>query len=131
MPYALEAPISVLVGGRVIRGRIDAVYRADPDRLGEPASLPGSDRLPPDDRPYRYRIVDWKTSPDGTQTADPHADPWQLAIYRLAWAELSGVPLAEVDAVFYFVGSDTVVRPSRLADRAEIERVLLAVEGAD
>ena len=141
VPYALESPISVLIGGRVIRGRIDAVYR-DAQTLTD--SLPGTDRLPPLDRRFRYRIVDWKTAPGvagGTdepgadQTSSPRhaerADPWQLAIYRLAWAELSGVALDEVDAVFYFVGSDTLVRPSRLADRAEIERVLLGGQGTD
>lgn len=139
-PYALEAPISVLVAGRVIRGRIDAVYRAHTrDRAEAGDGLPGTARLPPLDRSFRYRIVDWKTAPGGADgvegTSQPRhterADPWQLAIYRLAWAELSGVDLDEVDAVFYFVGSDTLVRPSRLADRAEIERVLLGGDGAD
>ncbi len=138
VPHALEAPVSVLVGGRVVRGRIDAVYRADsPEAAGTLDALPGSDRLPADGRSFRYRIIDWKTAPDaGHDGADrsqqpERADPWQLAIYRLAWAELSGVDLDEVDAVFYFVGSDRLVRPPRLADRAEIERVLLRVPQSD
>ncbi|MFD2123207.1 PD-(D/E)XK nuclease family protein, partial [Streptomyces cirratus] len=55
--------------GRVVRGRIDAVYKK-PD---------GS-----------YEIVDWKT---GRTT---EADPLQLAVYRLAWAEATQTPLDRV-----------------------------------
>jgi len=34
----------------------------------------------------------------------------QLALYRLAWSRLHGVPLDRVDAVFYHVAQDVVVR---------------------
>src|SRR5690606_16300620 len=97
VPYALEAPFTLLLGGRLIRGRIDAVYR-----LGED----------------RYRVLDWKTNRAG------EADELQLAIYRVAWAELAGVPLDRVEAAFYYVRDDrlTVVEP--LADRAELERLV-------
>jgi DNA helicase II / ATP-dependent DNA helicase PcrA len=102
-PYALEAPFTLVIGGRVIRGRIDAVYRLD------------------DDRDPSYRIVDWKTSP-----GDGH-DSLQLAIYRVAWAELSGVPIERVDAVFYSVAEDRIIRPDRLADRDDLEQILSSV----
>jgi DNA helicase-2/ATP-dependent DNA helicase PcrA len=52
------------------------------------------------------------------------ADPLQLAVYRLAWAEVCQIPVEEVDAVFYFVRSDRVVRPSSLPDREQIELLL-------
>ncbi|MFC0599645.1 UvrD-helicase domain-containing protein [Streptomyces palmae] len=99
-PYRVEAPFHLLLAGRMIRGRIDAVYR---------------ERGPAGDR---YEIVDWKTgrSFDG--------DPLQLAIYRLAWAEQRGVPLSAVDAGFLYVRSGELVRPSGLPDRAELERIL-------
>jgi DNA helicase II / ATP-dependent DNA helicase PcrA len=99
VPYALEAPFSVVIGGRLVRGRIDAVYADICDG-------------------YRFRVVDWKTS--RTETADP----LQLAIYRLAWAEASSVPLDEVDAVFYYVRTDSVVRPGDLPGRAGLEQLL-------
>jgi DNA helicase-2/ATP-dependent DNA helicase PcrA len=99
VPVAVEAPFTVLLAGRLVRGRIDAVY---PD---------------PDDA-ERYQVVDWKTS--GT----PRANPLQLAIYRLAWAELRGVPLRSVDAVFYDVRGDRILRPGALAARPELERLL-------
>ncbi|HLL64108.1 MAG TPA: ATP-dependent DNA helicase [Propionibacteriaceae bacterium] len=98
-PYALEAPFSVVIGGRLVRGRIDAVY-AD---VGEG---------------FRFRVVDWKTSRAET------ADPLQLAIYRLAWAEANSVPASEVDAVFYYVRTDSVVRHPQVPGREGLERLL-------
>ncbi|MFF8842844.1 UvrD-helicase domain-containing protein [Streptomyces sp. NPDC015127] len=97
-PYRVEASFQITLAGRVVRGRIDAVYRT-----GE----------------HTYEIVDWKTARDGT------ADPLQLAVYRLAWAEQQGVPLEAVSAAFVFVRRGEVVRPGGLPDRAGLERILL------
>ncbi|MEU0983894.1 UvrD-helicase domain-containing protein [Streptomyces griseus] len=96
-PYRVETPFQITLAGRVIRGRIDAVYRT-----GD-----------------RYEIVDWKTTRHRT------ADPLQLAVYRLAWAELHGLPLDEVSATFLYVRSGETVRPRDLPGRAELERILL------
>ncbi|MFF8499338.1 UvrD-helicase domain-containing protein [Streptomyces anulatus] len=96
-PYRVETPFQITLAGRVIRGRIDAVYRT-----GD-----------------RYEIVDWKTSRHRT------ADPLQLAVYRLAWAELHDLPLEEVTATFLYVRSGETVRPRGLPGRAELERILL------
>lgn len=108
VPYAVEAPVTLIVGGTLVRGRIDAVY----DLRGEP-DLPGEN-----ERPYDFQIVDWKT---GYAEA---ADPLQLAIYRQAWAEVWGLPPERIDAVFYLVATDTIVRPGRLAGRTEIEDLI-------
>ncbi|NEA09379.1 PD-(D/E)XK nuclease family protein, partial [Streptomyces sp. SID10692] len=96
-PYRVETPFQITLAGRVIRGRIDAVYRT-----GD-----------------AYEIVDWKTSRHRT------ADPLQLAVYRLAWAELHGLPLDEVTATFLYVRTGETVRPRSLPGRAELERILL------
>lgn len=96
-PYRVETPFRITLAGRMIRGRIDAVYRT-----GE-----------------TYEIVDWKTGREHT------ADPLQLAVYRLAWAELHGLPLTDVTATFLYVRSGETVRPTRLPGRAELERLLL------
>jgi DNA helicase-2/ATP-dependent DNA helicase PcrA len=104
-PYAVEAPFSLALGGRLVRGRIDAVYRRPDDDHGR----------------SRWLVVDWKTS-----RADA-ADPLQLALYRLAWAEVQRVPLEQVDAVFYHVRSDRVVRPAGLGDRPALEALLVGV----
>ncbi|MET9439240.1 ATP-dependent DNA helicase [Streptomyces sp. NPDC006610] len=103
-PYRVEAPFQLAVAGRVVRGRIDAVYR---DVDGERTT---------------YEIVDWKTG----RTRD--ADPLQLAVYRLAWAEQRGVPVESVTAAFVYVRTGEVVRPEGLPGRAELERLLLGEE---
>jgi DNA helicase II / ATP-dependent DNA helicase PcrA len=65
-----------------------------------------------------FEVVDWKTG------RAHNADPLQLAVYRLAWADLAGVPLDRVTASFVYVRSGHVIRPTGLPDRAGIERVL-------
>ncbi len=82
-------PSSSTLAGRVVRGRIDAVYKE-----GD-----GADAT--------YEIVDWKTNRAHT------ADPLQLAVYRLAWAEQQGVPPEAVGAAFLYVRSGELVRPGR------------------
>ncbi|MFF8287968.1 ATP-dependent helicase [Streptomyces sp. NPDC016309] len=102
-PHRVEAPFQLALAGRVVRGRIDAVYR-DVD---------------PDTGAVTYEIVDWKTGRSHT------ADPLQLAVYRLAWAEQHGLPLDAVTAAFVYVRTGEVVRPGDLPGRDGIERVLL------
>ncbi|MEP9361684.1 ATP-dependent DNA helicase [Nocardioides sp. CN2-186] len=99
-PHQVEAPFALVLAGQVVRGRIDAVY-ADPD---------GS-----------YLLVDWKTHRSAT------ADPLQLAIYRVAWAELLDVPLTSVRAAFYYVRTGQLVEPEDLPDRADLEQLLGAL----
>ena len=96
-PHAVEAPFALVLDGQVVRGRIDAVY----------AQADG------------YLVVDWKTS------RKDEADELQLALYRLAWAELSGAPLEQVRAAFYFVRSGRVVEPEALPGREELEGLLM------
>ena len=108
VPYAVEAPVSLALAGRLVRGRIDAVYSAA-DGTGFPVDVPAG---------TRYLVVDWKTG--GTDSTDP----LQLALYRLAWAEATGVGLDEVAAAFVHVRDDRVVVPRRLAGRAELEAIL-------
>ncbi|MFD9098762.1 UvrD-helicase domain-containing protein [Streptomyces collinus] len=99
-PYRIETPFQLTLAGRVVRGRIDAVYRNG------------------DGPTATYEIVDWKTSRTRA------ADPLQLAVYRLAWAEQQGVPLHSVTAAFLYVRGGEVVRPTGLPDRAALERLL-------
>ncbi|MEV5984688.1 ATP-dependent DNA helicase [Streptomyces sp. NPDC052051] len=105
-PYRVEVPFQLALAGRVVRGRMDAVYRVD-----DGDGTDGADGTV-------YEIVDWKTG----RTS---GDPLQLALYRLAWAEQQGVPLEAVSAAFLYVRSGEVVRPEGLPDRAALERLLL------
>nr|WP_209311361.1 ATP-dependent DNA helicase [Streptomyces spiramenti] len=95
-PFQVEAPFQLRLAGRTVRGRIDAVYRE-----GD-----------------RFEIIDWKTG------HDRDADPLQLAVYRVAWAELRGLPLSRVTAAFYYVRGGELVRPAVLPDRAGLETIL-------
>jgi len=97
IPHAIEVPFHLILGGRSVRGRIDAVY-ADDDG--------------------GFTVIDWKTN--RTQSADP----LQLAIYRLAWAELHALPLSAVRAAFVYVRTGQTVVPEQLADRDQLEAVL-------
>ncbi|MFE9390221.1 ATP-dependent helicase [Streptomyces sp. NPDC006784] len=101
-PHRVEAPFQLALAGRIVRGRIDAVYR---------------NRAP--DGSVTFDIIDWKTG------RGREADPLQLAVYRLAWAEQEGVPLSSVGAAFLYVRSGELVRPTELPDRAGLERLLL------
>jgi DNA helicase-2/ATP-dependent DNA helicase PcrA len=80
-----------------VRGRIDAAFPEDD----------GS-----------WLLVDWKTSRTHT------ADPLQLAVYRLAWAELHDLPLHRVRAAFCYVRDGEVVEVDDLPDRAGLEALL-------
>lgn len=100
-PFALEAPFSIRLGGRQVIGRIDAVFQtvaADGTRA--------------------FEIVDWKTN------RAPTADPLQLAIYRLAWAEMHDLDPAQVTAAFAYVRLGRVDRIDDLPDRATLEAML-------
>ncbi|MEH0472710.1 PD-(D/E)XK nuclease family protein [Streptomyces sp. B21-097] len=105
-PYRVEEPFQLALAGRVVRGRIDAVYK---EGDGDSAT---------------YDILDWKTHRART------ADPLQLALYRLAWAEQQGVPVESVTAAFLYVRTGDVVRPRGLPDRAALERLLTGEEAA-
>ena len=96
VPHAVEAPFALVLAGQVVRGRIDAVY----------------------EEPEGFLVVDWKTNRAAT------ADSLQLAIYRLAWAELHDVPVEKVRAAFYYVRSGSVVEPDDLPGRDELEGIL-------
>jgi DNA helicase-2/ATP-dependent DNA helicase PcrA len=86
-----------------VPGRIDAVFSSlDADGL------------------ERIEVVDWKTS------TKHDSDPLQLSIYRVAYAELMGLPLERVDATFVYVRDGAVVRPDTLLARPELEALLVA-----
>jgi DNA helicase-2/ATP-dependent DNA helicase PcrA len=102
-PEQIEAPFSLVLGGQQFGGRIDAVFSSNDG-----------------DGTRRYEVVDWKTN------AAADADPLQLSIYRLAWAELLGIDLALVTGAFYYVRLGETARygTDDLLDRARLEQLL-------
>ncbi|MEI8081951.1 MAG: PD-(D/E)XK nuclease family protein, partial [Actinomycetes bacterium] len=96
VPVALEVPFSLVLGGRVIFGRIDAVYRDG----------------------GRWQIIDWKTN------RAARSDPLQLAIYRAAWAHMQGCDIADVDCAFVYVRSGETVWFEDLPGGQELAEVM-------
>jgi DNA helicase-2/ATP-dependent DNA helicase PcrA len=117
-PVAVEPAFALVLGGQVVRGRIDAVFEdvderaADGAPTGDPSDGTG------------FLVVDWKTNRGHT------ADPLQLAVYRLAWAELHGVPVERVRAGFYYVRDRQLEVHDGLPGREDLERLLLGAEAA-
>ena len=104
VPLRVEVPFVTVVGGVVVRGRMDAVY-ADGDG---------------------YDVVDWKTGAMPTGAA-ASAAAVQLAAYRLAWAALEGVPVERVRAAFHYVREGVTVRPSDLLDEAGLTALVTSL----
>ena len=102
-PVDVEVPFEMALGGTMVRGRIDAVF-ADPDG--------------------GCTIVDWKTGePPADDAARRHAAV-QLAVYRLAWAGLTGCPVSQVRAAFHYVRSGRTVAPDGLPDADELAALI-------
>jgi len=106
-PVAVEVGFEMSFGARVVRGRMDAVF-----------AEPGG----------RFTVLDWKTGrpPGGDQA---RAQAVQLAVYRLAWAALRGIPDSELDrvsAAFYYVGAGRTVAPADLLDAGRLRELINA-----
>jgi DNA helicase-2/ATP-dependent DNA helicase PcrA len=109
-PTEVEVPFEMaLPDGRVIRGRMDAVFgNADEG----------------------WYVVDWKTGTTKSGT-DATAAAVQLAAYRLAWARLCGIPdeqLHRVRAAFHYVRSNETVEPTTLLDASGLRDLVAGGE---
>ncbi|MFV2100044.1 ATP-dependent helicase [Micromonospora sp. LOL_024] len=104
-PVEVEVPFATVLGGVVVRGRMDAVFRRPGDR---------------------FDVVDWKTGarPGGTSA---EVAAVQLAVYRLAWAELAGVSVERVGAAFHYVRDGVTVRPADLLDADGLVALMTSV----
>jgi DNA helicase-2/ATP-dependent DNA helicase PcrA len=103
-PVDVEREIHLVLDGQIIICKIDAVYAAARMDAGE----------------QRYEIVDWKTGKAPKDARDLEEKQFQLALYRLAYAQWRGIDPGLIDAVFYYVADDRVIRPERLFDEAEL-----------
>jgi DNA helicase-2/ATP-dependent DNA helicase PcrA len=102
-PIDVEVPFDMVIAGRVVRGRIDAIFADDDGGT---------------------TVVDWKTGdPPHTPEAKQHA-AIQLAVYRLAWAQLHDCPVESVRAAFHYVRSGRTVSPDTLPDADDLAGLL-------
>ncbi len=101
-PHDIEVPFESLIGDRLIRGRMDAVFRT-----GDGG----------------FEVVDWKTGrpPTGEEA---RVVAVQLAAYRLAWAQLEEIDVARVSAAFHYVAANVTVRPADLLDEEGLTALL-------
>ncbi|MCW2557711.1 MAG: helicase, superfamily [Mycobacterium sp.] len=108
-PIDVETPFDMVLGGTVVRGRIDAVFADDDGGV---------------------TVVDWKTGevPDTPEVMQQNAI--QLAVYRLAWAAMRGVPVSSVRAAFHYVRSGVTVAPDDLPGADELAALLEAPNAA-
>jgi ATP-dependent DNA helicase UvrD/PcrA len=106
-PLEVEVPFEMLIAGRSVRGRIDAVFADATDG--------------------RYDLVDWKTGQPPADGDGRRAAAVQLAAYRLAWAGLAKVPVDQVRAAFYYVRHDLTLRPEDLLDQAGLTALIESV----
>jgi DNA helicase-2/ATP-dependent DNA helicase PcrA len=97
-PVEVEREIHLILDGQIIVCKIDAVYFD-----GE-----------------RYEVVDWKTGKAPKNAKDLEDKQLQLALYRLAYARWKHIDPAAIDAVFYYVSDDAVIRPERIFDEQEL-----------
>ncbi|WP_024795491.1 ATP-dependent helicase [Tomitella biformata] len=107
-PVEVETGFETIIGGVVLRGRMDAVFR---------------------DSGGGWTVIDWKTGAPPT-AAEEAAVGMQLAVYRIAWAELSGAPLGQVRAAFHYVRSGRTVAPKHLPEGPELAELLASAGGA-
>ena len=114
-PIAVELELHLPIGAHVFVCKLDAVYDVPPE------SEHGR-------RGIRYQVVDWKTGAAPRDARELELKQTQLALYRLAYANWMGVEPDAVDAVFYYVDDDLVVRPEVLYDEAALGRAWASVE---
>ncbi|MDQ0575916.1 ATP-dependent DNA helicase [Agromyces albus] len=117
-PIAVELELHLPIGGNVFVCKLDAVYEVEP----------GSELAA---RGIRYQLVDWKTGKAPRDARDLELKQTQLALYRLAYASWAGVAPEIVDAVFYFVEDDRVIRPEQLYDEAALRRAWASVSASE
>ncbi len=94
-PIEVEREIHLPFEGRIVICKIDAVYE-----------VAGG----------RFEVVDWKTGKAPRDAKDLDEKQLQLALYRLAYAHWRGIDVSEIDAAFYYVADDLVIRPEHIDD---------------
>jgi DNA helicase-2/ATP-dependent DNA helicase PcrA len=103
-PASLELPFALVLGGRTLRGRMDALFTGT---LDDPTA---SDS---------WLVVDWKTGKPGS------ANDLQLSIYRQAAALTLGVNPDQIQAVFYYVADQVVSPATKLLSLDELTELIL------
>ncbi|USQ81044.1 ATP-dependent DNA helicase [Ornithinimicrobium faecis] len=105
-PVEIEVPVETVLGGRAVRGRIDAVFGHGDG----------------------FVVVDWKTGARGGGERE-RTRVLQLAVYRVAYARLRGIDPERVSAAFFYAATGETVRPD-LHSEQELEDLLAGLADA-
>lgn len=110
-PMMIEAAVETSVAGLTLRGRIDAVFRTggDPNIEFDPNA--------------HWELVDWKTGRVPADSEMPRRS-LQLAIYRLAWSRLHGIPLENITGKFVYLAHGVEKTPQDFASAEQLEAIL-------
>ncbi len=104
-PIAVEQDIRIHFLGSTIICKIDAIYcHETPDGP-------------------RYEIVDWKTGVAPRTESERQERQLQLALYKIAYTEYTGIDPDHVSATLYYVAADETITAQTLPDRAELEQL--------
>jgi DNA helicase-2/ATP-dependent DNA helicase PcrA len=101
-PIGVEVGFETVIADTVIRGRIDAVYEKTPGK---------------------FEVVDWKTGKVKSGD-DLSVAAVQLAMYRLAFAKLNKIDVANVSAAFHYVAQNETVRPADIMSEAQLIEII-------
>lgn len=117
-PVMIEASVETSIAGLTLRGRIDAVFRSggDPNIEFDPEA--------------HWELVDWKTGRVPSDAEMPHRS-LQLAIYRLAWSRLHGIPLENITGKFVYIAHGIEKTPQDFATAEQLEQLLASAFDED
>ena len=101
-PVAIEAELHMPLGQHIVVCKMDAVF-------------PAGDGV---------HIVDWKTGAEPSSPEELASKALQLAAYRLAWSQWSGLELGAIQASFWFSETKKLVTPETLATLDELEALV-------
>ncbi len=104
-PIGVEVGFETVIAGTVVRGRIDAVYELAPGK---------------------FEVVDWKTGKVKSGD-DLSVAALQLAMYRMAFAKLNNIDVANVSAAFHYVAQNETVRPADIMSEAALTEIISAI----
>lgn len=100
-PVDIEREIQLTIDGNTFICKLDAVFETETGVL----------------------IVDWKTGKAPKDKADTDLKTLQLALYRLAYSEFTGLPIENIEVAFYFVADNYELKPEHVPDKAELMKL--------
>lgn len=97
-PIDVEREIQLTIAGNTFICKLDAIFATKTGVL----------------------IVDWKTGKAPKNADDEKLKTLQLALYRLAYSEFTGLPIEKIEVSFYFVADNIELKPQNVPNRQEL-----------